>query len=205
MYSSSFKFYLNFKKNIKQKDSVLRHHDNSYLFCLVGFNGILTLIGYFMPNPLYTYTHIYIYIYIYIYDLSTHFLDNILKQAYALFCTHLNGFKYCYVTHNLTPFIFLHTVCSIWPIDRTLSGATTPGQGGSGSNGNEKALYIPQISNAGASPSEGLMSYPGHSLGRVLPLCKDAVTVFSSPTQLGYSYLCECVCVCVYIYIYIYI
>ena len=30
---------------------------------------------------------------------------------------------------------------SIWPIDRTLSGATTPGQSGSASNGNEGVEY----------------------------------------------------------------
>ena len=29
---------------------------------------------------------------------------------------------------------------SIWPIDRTLSGATTPGQNGPGSDGNEGIL-----------------------------------------------------------------
>ena len=32
---------------------------------------------------------------------------------------------------------------SIWPIDRTLSGATTPGQSRPGSDGNEGVLYIP--------------------------------------------------------------
>ena len=31
----------------------------------------------------------------------------------------------------------------IWPIDRTLSGATTPGQSGPGSDGNEGVLRIP--------------------------------------------------------------
>ena len=36
---------------------------------------------------------------------------------------------------------------SIWPIDRTLSGATTPGQSGPGSNGNEEVLRISQNSN----------------------------------------------------------
>ena len=35
---------------------------------------------------------------------------------------------------------------SIWPIDRTLSGATTPGQSGHGSDGNEGVLRIPQSS-----------------------------------------------------------
>ena len=35
----------------------------------------------------------------------------------------------------------------IWPIDWTLSGATTPGQVGPGSDGNERVLRIPQSSN----------------------------------------------------------
>ena len=34
---------------------------------------------------------------------------------------------------------------SIWPIDRALSGATTPGQSGSGSDDKEGVLCIPQI------------------------------------------------------------
>ena len=33
---------------------------------------------------------------------------------------------------------------SIWPIDKTLSNATTPEQSGSGSDGNEGVLCIPQ-------------------------------------------------------------
>ena len=70
--------------------------------------------------------------------------------------------------------IGLHTVCSIWPIERTLFGATTPGQRGSGSNGNEGVLHIPQIS------SYCFISYPGYSLGGVLPLCRDAVSVLGS-------------------------
>ena len=45
-----------------------------------------------------------------------------------------------------------------------LSGATTPGQSGPGSNGNEGVLRIPQITPAllGTSPSDSLVSYPGH-------------------------------------------
>ena len=55
---------------------------------------------------------------------------------------------------------------SIWPIDSTLSGATTSGQSGPGSNGNKGVLCIPQSSNiTGASPSDCLVSYPGHVLG----------------------------------------
>ena len=49
---------------------------------------------------------------------------------------------------------------SIGPIDRTLSGATTTGLSGPGSNGNEDVFSI-----IGASPSVCLMSYPGHLLG----------------------------------------
>ena len=48
----------------------------------------------------------------------------------------------------------------MWPIDRALSGATIPGQSGPGSNVNEGVLHIPQISKAGASPSDCLELYP---------------------------------------------
>ena len=51
-----------------------------------------------------------------------------------------------------------------------LSGATTPGQSGPGSNCNEGVLHIPQSSSiAGTSPSDCLVSYPGHSLGGSYP------------------------------------
>ena len=44
-----------------------------------------------------------------------------------------------------------------------LSGATTPGQSGPGSNVNEGVLRIPQSSSiTGISPSDCLVSYPGH-------------------------------------------
>ena len=70
--------------------------------------------------------------------------------------------------------------CSIWPIDRTQSGATTPGQSGPGSDGNEEVLHVPQRSSiTGTSSSDCLMSYTGHSLARGnLLLCRDAVGVF---------------------------
>ena len=75
---------------------------------------------------------------------------------------------------------------SIWPIDRTLSGATTPGQSGPGNDGNKGVLCILQSSNiTGTSPSDCFVLYPGHLLDGVLPLCRDAVSVFYSPSQLG--------------------
>ena len=52
-----------------------------------------------------------------------------------------------------------------------LSGATTPGQSGLGSNGNKGVLLIPQSpSITGFSPSDCLVSYRGHSLNGVTPL-----------------------------------
>ena len=54
------------------------------------------------------------------------------------------------------------TVCSIWPIDKTLSGATTPGQNEPASNASEEVLHI--LSKAEDSPSDGLMSYPRYSV-----------------------------------------
>ena len=55
---------------------------------------------------------------------------------------------------------------SIWHIDRTLSGASTPGQSGPRSDGNEGVLCILQSTEiTEASPSDCLVSYPGHSVG----------------------------------------
>ena len=46
-----------------------------------------------------------------------------------------------------------------------LSGATSLGQGWLGSDGNKRVLRIPQSSSiTGASPSDCLVLYPGHSL-----------------------------------------
>ena len=50
---------------------------------------------------------------------------------------------------------------SIWPIDRTLSDATTPGQSGPGINSDEGVLRISQSSNiTETSLSDYLVSYP---------------------------------------------
>ena len=56
-------------------------------------------------------------------------------------------------------------VSSIKLIDWALSSASTPGQSGPGSNGNEGVLRIPQSpSITGTSRLDCLVSYPGHSL-----------------------------------------
>ena len=47
-------------------------------------------------------------------------------------------------------------IYSIWPIDRTLSGATSPGHVGPGSGGSKGVLRIPlSFSIAEALPSDG--------------------------------------------------
>ena len=49
-------------------------------------------------------------------------------------------------------------------MDMTLSGATTPGQSGPGSNGNEGVFRIAQRSSiTGVSPSDCFVSYQGYS------------------------------------------
>ena len=63
-----------------------------------------------------------------------------------------------YNSHNLTSVICLHTVCSIWSIDRTLTVASTPSQSGPATNGNKGVFQISQVSKARALPSNGLMS-----------------------------------------------
>ena len=69
---------------------------------------------------------------------------------------------------------------SIWPIDRTLLGATSSGQSGLGSDGNEGVLHIPQSSGITCtSPSDCLMSYLGHSLGESYP-CAEKQSMYST-------------------------
>ena len=72
---------------------------------------------------------------------------------------------------------------SIWPIDRSLLGVTTPGQSRPGSDDNEEVLYIPQNFKSGASLSDSFVLYPGYSLlGEGLTLLGDAIGVFCKPS-----------------------
>ena len=86
------------------------------------------------------------------------------------------------------PFLTIQFVCtqfkwsnnSIWPIDRILSGATTPGERGTRSNGTKEILHIPQISKTEASWSDCLVLYLGHSLERrVWPPTAEMQSVYS--------------------------
>ena len=67
-----------------------------------------------------------------------------------------------------------------------LSGATTPGQSGSGSNGSEGVFRIPTAH--GLEPHHQMQcSVLSKTLvgEDVLPLCRDAVGVFYTPNRLG--------------------
>ena len=71
---------------------------------------------------------------------------------------------------------------SLWPIDRNLSGATTPGQSGPGRDGNKELFDIPQSSSK-ASPSDYLVSYPEHSLGKSYSSVKMQSLYFADPVD----------------------
>ena len=98
-----------------------------------------------------------------------------------------------------------HDLILFDPKIRPLSSATTPGQSGPGSDDNKGVLRISQSSSiTGTWLSDCFVSYPGHSLGGVLLLCREAIGVFYSPSRLG-KYVWVCVYVCVYICIYIHV
>ena len=68
----------------------------------------------------------------------------------------------------------------IRPKDRSLSGATTPGQTGRKGDGNDRVPCIPQSSSiTRSSQSDYLLSYVGNSMGER--------SYLSAEIQLGYS------------------
>ena len=100
-------------------------------------------------------------------------------------------------------FLHKHAVSSIWPIDRALSGATIPGQSGPENNGNEGVLLIAQSSSiTGTSPSDCLMSYPGHSLvvvvvvvvGGLTPLQRSSQCILQPQLTGQYKRICWLYC-----------
>ena len=85
----------------------------------------------------------------------------------------------------MSVFALTLNVSSIWLIEMALSGATTQDKRGPGSDGNEGVFCIRQNYNiTGASTPNDLESYQGHSLGEVLSHCRDAISIFSSLSQL---------------------
>ena len=87
---------------------------------------------------------------------------------------------------------------SIWPIDRTLSDATTPGQSEPESDDSKGVLRIPKNSSiTEAAPSYCLVSYHTSFVEEVLPLCRVTVDAFKgvplpSPELQNWSLTAEC-------------
>ena len=76
---------------------------------------------------------------------------------------------------------------SIWPLDRTLSGASTPGQSGPGKDGSVGVLRIPEsFSITGTSPSD--CSYPGHLLRVSYPSAKMQLVYFDLIFCMNFSF-----------------
>ena len=91
-------------------------------------------------------------------------------------------------------------------MDKALSGATTPSQSGPGSDGNEGVLRIPQSSStAGTSPSDCLVSYPGHSLGGSYPSAEVQSVYSTAPADWAILFYCLLRCLNGSIYMYVYI
>ena len=80
---------------------------------------------------------------------------------------------------------------SIWPINSTLSCATTLVQSRPGSNGNERVLHIPQSSSiTEASSLDCLVSYAGHLLWESYPSAENQSVYSVAPTDWAAA-LCE--------------
>ena len=105
---------------------------------------------------------------------------------WSFVCILLNGQKVQFLTIQ---FSISHQISnsSIWLRDRTLSGATTPGQSELESKGNEGVLDIPQSSRTQDSPSDCLLSYPGHSSAQ-MQLVYSSVPTTGLENILWHSY-----------------
>ena len=128
---------------------------------------------------------IYIYIYIYIYYSVKKVKCSISKIVFGLIrfgwilwhinhCRLFNAKSILYrqtIVFQTIQFSISNLISSIQVIDRTLSGATAPGQSGPVSDGNKVVLHIPQRpSITGTSPQDCLVLYPRHLLGGLIPL-----------------------------------
>ena len=137
-------------------------------FCLVWFYRISTIIGYLMPNPIYSYI-------LDIYDLLTHQKNLMVPVKWSHSSIPNNSF-------NHKSFVCSQFKCqtvlfepSVLPLQARVDLGAMTG-----------VLYIPQSSGiTGALPSDCLVFYPGHSLWGVLLHCTDAVGEFYSTSQLG--------------------
>ena len=121
------------------------------------------------------------------FSISTQF-----KCKYCLIVKNISISNYSVYSNNSVQ--HKYAVSSIQPMNRALLGATTPGQGGPGSDGNEGVLRIPQSSStAGTSPSDCLVLYPGHSLGGGSYPSAEVQSVYST-APADWAFLDEITC-----------
>ena len=112
------------------------------------------------------------------------------KQFYfkQLDLAYVHSFNVKTVPFQIIQFSTCIQFSSIWPIDRTLSGATTLGQSRPGSDGKKGILRIPQRSSINEPlPSNCFVSYQGTSWG-VLSLWNPGKGVAPSSTHRCSSY-----------------
>ena len=121
--------------------------------------------------------------------------QKMILDASLLNTLQLRSFNIKTVLFQVIQFSISTQFSSIWPIDRTLSSATTPDQSKPGSDGNKKVLCIPQSSSiSGTSPSDCLVSYPGHSLveeGTPLQRCSQCILHPHLTEQDCLGYMCN--------------
>ena len=123
--------------------------------CLVRFYGISNILGYLITKSIFIHINS---------SVSNNCLANVEFFVYTQLRVKTVRFQIIQVGRS-TKF------SSIWPIERILSGASTPGQSGPGSDGNEGGLCIPQsFSFTEAWPSDCLMSYQDTRWGSLTPL-----------------------------------
>ena len=66
----------------------------------------------------------------------------------------------------------------------TLPGTTTLGQSGPGSDGSDGLFHVPKSSSiTGTSPSDCLVSYPGHSLVESYPSAEMQLVYLTAPVD----------------------
>ena len=78
---------------------------------------------------------------------------------------------------------------SIWPTERTLSGATPPSQSVPENNGNKGVFHIPQISKSRVSSSDGLILYLRHWLRRSYPSAEMQLVYSTAPANWADIYV----------------
>ena len=145
------------------------------------YSGISIFVGYLKPN-IFLYKLLVLFKK-YQYILSTQFncqkhfyfkQFNLLKQ-FLIQTTQLILSTF-FKTSKIVLFLIIQfcismQLSSIWLIDRTLSGATTPGQNGPVSNSNEEVLRFVQSSSiTGTSSSDFFVSYQDTRCGGITPL-----------------------------------